>query len=207
MTTKNIQLTIMFALVVMVGIPAFAIADTTPRGNTTVLYEQPVQKVNSVLERLNELEQQKQQAETEAEIADLQARQDRIILEDRETKPVYSEEQTRTMDLAAERLADYIVENRGEFRDEQENFVPFTEIGFYPNDNAIKVGIHQDYVNEVNMERYASIARDILDNGVNIIVYNDGDYGSLDACSTTTSNCSPMEGGIRINIDSQGAAR
>ena len=49
MTNKNIQLTIMFALVAMVGIPMYAMADTTPNGITTIKLqkEEPVKKPNS----------------------------------------------------------------------------------------------------------------------------------------------------------------
>lgn len=193
----------MFALVAMVGIPAFALADATPKGTTTVMYEIPTKTSNPILDQLNALEAEKKGA-SESEIEELQAAQDRLIIQDRKNKPVYSEESTRELDILAEKLADHIIEKRGNFKDGQENYIPFTEIGYYPNDNAVKVGIHQDFVNEENFEKYSSIARSILGDKVNVIIYNDGDYGSLDACATTESDCSPMEAGIRINIDGQG---
>jgi len=144
------------------------------------------------------------QTNNEQEIDALQAEQDRLILEDRKTKPVYSVEETAKYDKLAEQLADHIIMKRGNFVDGEENYVPFTEIGYFANDDAVKVGIHEDFVTEDNMQKYAEIARSVLGDKMNIIIYNDGDYGTLDTCSTTTSDCTPMEGGIRINIDGQG---
>ena len=102
-------------------------------------------------------------------------------------------------------LADHITENRGEYVDGKENYVPFTEIGYHPNEDVIKIGIHGDYVSKENMRKYASIAEKILGDEVNIILHNDGDYAYLDSCNSRTSNCNPLEGGIRINIDQKGS--
>ena len=63
MTNKNIQLTIMFALIAMVGIPLYAMANTTEVGVTTIKLQKQEHIKNPILQQLNELESMKQLAD------------------------------------------------------------------------------------------------------------------------------------------------
>lgn len=78
--------------------------------------------------------------------------------------------------------------------------LPYSTLGVDREEQAIRFGFTADYLTDENITSYFQKIRDILGNDMDIVITSSERYTTA-ACTSQTSNCDPLVGGIKINMD------
>lgn len=199
MTTKNtkIMLTIAVMAVLFIPITALAANDNPSIGKTVIKTEIQGKVPDQTLEKLQQLDEMRNNVASDEDRNQIQNQMDALIQEAQTKQPVIDAKRVAEYDLKVEQLTNAIA---NEEKISQSTIIPYTTLGFDPYQNALAIGIQQDYATADKLEKYAQKIRSIVGNDVDIVVYNGGDYWQLGTCTTRTSNCDPVEAGIQIQF-------
>lgn len=202
MTTKNAKITLMLAVVATLFIPvsAMAVNDNQKIGKTVIKTDISQKISDKTLQRLQQLEEQRDLAKSDTDKKQIQNQIDTIMQQARENRPVIDPQRKAEYELKVDLLTEAItLETLKVSPVEKKSVIPWTTISFDENENALAVGIHQDFAQLPNMQKYAQMIRTFLGNDVDLVLYNGSDYWELGACTRTT-NCNPIEAGVQMQV-------
>ncbi|QLH07064.1 hypothetical protein [Nitrosopumilus ureiphilus] len=207
MTTRNVKVTLMLAVVATLFVPisAMAINDNQSIGKTVFKTEIPQKVADKTLEKLQQLEEQRDQATSDAEKNQIQNQMDKIMQQAREQRKAIDPQRKAEYELKVDLLTDAIAQERLNISSTgKENVIPWTMISYDGNEDALAVGIHQDYAALENMQKYAQMIRALLGSDVDLVVYNGADYWNLGTCTSRTSDCTSIEAGVQMQVINHG---
>ncbi len=193
-TTKTAFLLLAIGAILIPTTASMATAQETTIGTTTISTENLSYQPSKNLILLNDLQTQLNESEDQSVIDSIQKRMDKIITDEKQDRPKYTLQDR----IEQEKMVDFITDQMIEKK------IPFTKIGFDGKTNTYFIGIQQDEVSSQSLESYANQAREMVGSETNLRIENGGDYHINYACSTRTSNCNPIEGGVRMQVDGAG---
>lgn len=83
-----------------------------------------------------------------------------------------------------------------EFRDS----LPFIRLGIDREEQALKFGFLEENLTDENVKSYFEQIRAIIGNDINVVIFSTV-QPKTGACASQTSDCSPLVGGIKIEVD------
>lgn len=221
MTTKTIKTTILMLLALSIGTVgiltngnSFADSEKTTQGVYKVTpteglgkdilkYGQPkvvypeATELFAIADELNDSEKSFTDAERKQMSDRIDYLQDQLYAK---VSPL-SDEKNSQLESHREIFNSYLTEKMtnkialGEFRDS----LPFIRLGIDRDEQALKFGFLEENLTDTNVKNYFKQIRAIIGNDVNIVIFSSV-QPKTGACASQTSDCSPIVGGIKIEV-------
>lgn len=207
MTLKNVK-TILFAfLLVAMILPFssmdFAEAKSDKIGKTTIKTEKKQNTMmDNAVKKLEKLEMKLDKANNAKQRQQIHDQMDRVKEHTLNQLQKVDAQRQAKYALHVEKLSNNVFDNSKSGSDKR--LVPFTDIGYRTTDDALVIGIEPQVVTTQNMQNYASIIRGIVGDDVDIVLEKGSIWKSGD-CSSRTSNCNEIEGGVKMQVTGHGA--
>lgn len=205
MITKNAKTMLMFSLVATLFVPLTALATNSDQyvGKTLIRTEIMKKTPDTTLELLQQLDEKRNNASSDAERNQIQKQIDSVIGQAKEKQQLIDPRREAKYGAMVEQLSDTLaIERKSISSTDKERVIPTTSIGF--EENSLAIGIHQDYASTENMEKYAKKIRNILGNDIDLVLYNGGDYWHFGTCATRLSDCTTIEAGVQMQVTGHG---
>lgn len=208
MTSKTVKTMLMFALVATLFVPLTVLATNNDQsvGKTVIRTELGKKTPDATLEILQQLDEKRNNAASDIERDQIQKQIDAIIQQAKERQPIIDTQCIAKYELMVEQLANALGSERKNISSaDKERIIPTTSISY--EEDALAIGIHQDYATAQNMAKYAQKIRSILGNDVDLVLYNGGDYWHFSSCTTSRlTNCAPdpIVAGVQMQVTGHG---
>ena len=200
MTKNNIKAILFASLIVAMILPFssmnFAEAGSDKIGKTIIKTEK---RQNTIMDNasktLEKLEEKLDRANNEKQRQQIFDQMDRVKEHALSQLQKVDKQQQAKYDNLTEKLTDNISDDSKEGPDKR--IIPATRIGYNALEDALVISIESESTEE--MEEYSSIIREIVGDEANIIL-QPGESWYAGDCSSRTSNCNEIEGGVKMQV-------
>lgn len=205
MTTKTIKTILFASLLVAMILPFsgmdFAEAESNKIGKTEIKTEKKQNTVmNNAAEKLSKLQEKLDTSSNDKQKQNILDQMERVKEHAVNKLQKIDEKRQASYDKLTDKLTDNISDISKNGQDKR--IIPAIKIGYDSLEDALVVTIEPGHSSE-EMEQYATFVRSVVGEEADIVLV-EGETWNSSSCNSRSSNCNPIEGGVRMQVTDHG---